>query len=62
LDPTLKYFTTDGSASAVQIKCGSEKWTLAEFQSRGFELGSTVSAVPGPAEVVKWGEDLLRLP
>ena len=53
-----QYFTADGTA---KINCGKETWDLKEWQAKGYDVGSSVSALPSAAQIVAWGEALLGL-
>ena len=50
------FYTDSGD---VTIKCGSETWTLSEYQQKGFETGSKVLPPPTTDEVFGWVTDLL---
>lgn len=61
-----QWLTLSGNASFIcdEGKTGGTKreFTLAEFQEAGMEAGSSVGKAPTPAEAVRLGVALLRLP
>lgn len=48
--------------ASVHVPCAKEKWTLAEYQAKGYDLGSTVALPPALPQIVGWAEDILALP
>lgn len=46
--------------ASVTISCGGKSLSMAQFQSLGFDLSSTVSAdMPSAATIIQWGRELL---
>ena len=45
---------------SIYIQCGSEKYSLSEWQKRGYDLGSTVLLPVSTATIIEWGKNLLR--
>lgn len=45
----------------IYIKCGSEHYTLSDYQKLGYDVGSTVQDVVDTETIIKWGRDLLGL-
>ena len=46
---------------SIYIQCGSEKYSLSEWQKRGYDLGSTVLLPVSTATIIEWGKNLLGL-
>jgi len=53
-----RYYTTTGN---ITIDCSGNKWTLDQFQARGFDIGTTVQKLPSDDTIIKWGKDLFKL-
>lgn len=53
-----RFFSTDGK---VHLKCGSETWNLAEYQAKGYDIGSTIEVLPEASEVVGWAAELFDI-
>lgn len=52
------FYTASGN---VKIQCGSNTWTLEEFQQRGFDVATTVSKQVGVDVIVGWSKAALDL-
>ena len=46
-------------ANPLAVICGSTPLTLKDFQAKGFDVGSTVAAIPSAADIVAMGRTLL---
>ena len=45
----------------IYIKCGSTKWSLAQFQALGYDLGSQVHVPVSDPTIIEWGRNLLGI-
>ena len=45
----------------IYIKCGNVKWSLAQFQEEGYDIGSTVNDPVSYDTIVEWGRKLLGI-
>ena len=45
----------------IYIKCKNKNFSLAEFQSMGYDIGSTVSDVVDTDTIVAWGKEILGM-
>ncbi len=50
------YYTPSGK---IVIECGDSRWSLKEFQDRGFDVGTSQSKPVGNSVVLAWGKILL---
>lgn len=44
---------------SIYISCKGQKWTLQEYQQKGYDIGSAVKDIVDVKTVVQWGRDLL---
>merc|ERR1712176_593843 len=50
-----RFFTRDGK---IHLKCENQTWSLADYQRKGYDQGSTVQKLPGDDDVMRWAETL----
>ena len=55
------FFTLDGQ---IHLNCGQAgtPWSLAQYQAKGYDLGSTVTTLPSTERVVGWAARLFAPP
>ena len=47
--------------ASVFVPCQKLRWSLAEYQAKGYDVGSTVRRLPPLSQIVAWSEEMLDL-
>ncbi len=50
------YFTPSGK---IVVECGGSRWSLKEFQDRGYDFGTTQNKPVNTTVLIGWGKELL---
>lgn len=53
-----RFFTADGK---IHLRCSGQNWSLPFYQSKGYDLGSTVAKIPSASIVTGWASALFDL-
>ena len=53
------FFTPNGQ---ISVRCSGARWTLAQYQQRGYDLKSMEAVSPPLATLIQWSRELIALP